>query len=334
MTLTQTDTEIQRTPVCIRCQSSSSVTPYMVVHKEEPQAFYRCQSCRLVFEDPVPYDSQQFDLGKEAEELTEQDNRNFHKVFGEVIDITDSEGNPYPEFDYSAPDQMIRELFEAVDDHISRYLPERRPLRVLEIGCATGYLLREIQKQYPGSEVQGVEPSPISCKKARQQGTPVSQGTLETVNLEGQRFDVIICIGNLMLHPNPIETLRRSRDLLAEEGILIFDAKNLRSSHRVMAKCFEGTPLVNALRSIRQVIYLSYSNMRFAFCKSVLKSVAKQLDLEVLYCGTKPMRFLRCQNKHPRSRGLSGMALRVLDFVDRCRHERAWIEMCCRRKPN
>ncbi len=92
--------------------------------------------------------------------------------------------------------------------------------RLLEVGCAYGFLLDFLRTKY--WEVTGIEISPLSSAYARDQlHLNVHTGSVESVNLPAESFDVILLLDVLEHLHRPFDTLRRIRSLLAPGGILV-----------------------------------------------------------------------------------------------------------------
>lgn len=93
--------------------------------------------------------------------------------------------------------------------------------RLLDVGCGGGYFLR-IAKQL-GAQAEGVEPSTAGAAMARSQGIEVFHGMLEDyVAAEPSRkpYDIITANHVVEHAPNPVDTLRTMKTLLAEDGLI------------------------------------------------------------------------------------------------------------------
>ena len=92
--------------------------------------------------------------------------------------------------------------------------------RLLEIGCAYGFLLDFLRSK--DWEVTGIEISPLSSAHSRDQlHLNVYTGTVESVNLPAESFDVVLLLDVLEHLHRPFDTLRCIRSLLAPGGILV-----------------------------------------------------------------------------------------------------------------
>jgi len=95
----------------------------------------------------------------------------------------------------------------------------RRGGRLLDVGCATGFLLEVAQEQ--GFEPFGLDPNPQAVRLARSRfGDRVQQGELDAGVFEGVAFDVVTLIDVLEHVPDPAALLASVRERLAPGGVL------------------------------------------------------------------------------------------------------------------
>jgi 2-polyprenyl-3-methyl-5-hydroxy-6-metoxy-1,4-benzoquinol methylase len=102
--------------------------------------------------------------------------------------------------------------------------------RVLEFGCATGYM-SEVLKDRLGCTVTGVEISPEAAEVAEQHTERVIVGDAEKIDyaaeLAGEEFDVVLFADVLEHLKEPGDVLRRIRPLVAENGVVIASIPNV-----------------------------------------------------------------------------------------------------------
>jgi 2-polyprenyl-3-methyl-5-hydroxy-6-metoxy-1,4-benzoquinol methylase len=101
--------------------------------------------------------------------------------------------------------------------------------RVLDVGCATGYLARALREQ--GCRVSGVEYDPAAAAEAEPALDKLVVGDLEALDLTaefaGDQFDVIV-FGDVLEHlRDPLPVLRGVRDLLAPGGAVVISVPNI-----------------------------------------------------------------------------------------------------------
>jgi 2-polyprenyl-3-methyl-5-hydroxy-6-metoxy-1,4-benzoquinol methylase len=102
--------------------------------------------------------------------------------------------------------------------------------RVLEFGCATGYM-SEVLKNELGCTVTGVEISPEAAELAEQHTERVIVGDAEKIDyaaeLAGEEFDVVLFADVLEHLKRPGDVLRRVRPFVAENGVVIASIPNV-----------------------------------------------------------------------------------------------------------
>ena len=102
--------------------------------------------------------------------------------------------------------------------------------RVLEFGCATGYMT-EVLKNKLGCTVTGVEISPEAAELAEEHAERVIVGDAEKIDyaaeLAGEEFDVVLFADVLEHLKEPRDVLRRARPFVAENGVVIASIPNI-----------------------------------------------------------------------------------------------------------
>jgi 2-polyprenyl-3-methyl-5-hydroxy-6-metoxy-1,4-benzoquinol methylase len=115
--------------------------------------------------------------------------------------------------DYVADEPVQRKLLGAHLRRMARYVPPGA--RVLEVGCAYGYFLDLLRREYPGAV--GVDVSADAVAAARSRGLDAREGDLLQVDIQGT-FDAV-CLWDTIEHLSaPEAVVRRGVDLLAPGG--------------------------------------------------------------------------------------------------------------------
>lgn len=118
--------------------------------------------------------------------------------------------------------------------------------KVLDVGCAEGFLGEALKKQARASEVIGIEIFTDAAAKAKSRLDKVISGDLESMDftregLEERTFDYIIC-GDVLEHlRNPWKELERLVALLKASGRVIVSIPNVRHWRVVFPLLFRGT---------------------------------------------------------------------------------------------
>jgi 2-polyprenyl-3-methyl-5-hydroxy-6-metoxy-1,4-benzoquinol methylase len=116
-------------------------------------------------------------------------------------------------------------------DGLTFWLDTAKSKRVLDVGCGSGDFLEKMQ--YLGWDAVGLETDPVLMKIAREKGIEVLEGDLLAMDLPDGSFDVITMSHVIEHLPDPLEYLRKCRELLVKQGQLVLLTPNVSSfSHR------------------------------------------------------------------------------------------------------
>jgi SAM-dependent methyltransferase len=109
---------------------------------------------------------------------------------------------------------------------------ERGNGRLLEIGCGNGSRLVDLQSL--GWCVEGQEIDPKAVQNGRAKGLHIHEGTLDTVNIQENTFDVVLLSHVLEHIHRPKEFLTKCRNLLKPGGRLVISTPNVNSfGHKI-----------------------------------------------------------------------------------------------------
>jgi 2-polyprenyl-3-methyl-5-hydroxy-6-metoxy-1,4-benzoquinol methylase len=173
------------------------------IYDLDPFGVVRCPRCRLVFVSPR--------LHPEA----------LQRLYDDVGYFEGESGVYGPPARFSPGMFLQRQWMRGRLDRAAAELG--RPAagaRLLEIGCAYGLFLDAARSR--GYDVTGVELSTAAAGHARQQlGLTVHTGQLADAPLEG-RFDVVCAWDTLEHVPDPVALWRSVRELVADDGVLLF----------------------------------------------------------------------------------------------------------------
>jgi len=144
----------------------------------------------------------------------------------------------------------------AADPHmkqiIDSYLSEIRwvdGMRILDVGCGTGAITRELAKHQRVTEVIGIDPSRIFVEKARSitqnENTTYLVGDGKSLPFPDKKFDAVVFHTVLCHVPSPELFIREAYRVLKKDGqLVIFDGDySLRSvaigEHDPLQACIE-----------------------------------------------------------------------------------------------
>lgn len=164
----------------------------------------RCENCKVIFLNPRP----------DEKELNEMYNKTY---FNEIA---------YENADLDFED--VKENAQLLLDKIENKFGKRE--NILEVGAGRGHLLAAAREL--GYSVTGIEISEESCKYAADRfGLKLFNGTLPNFR-SSKKYDLIIFYHSLEHLTDPLLSLKISRNLLTENGLVWITLPNVRSFDR------------------------------------------------------------------------------------------------------
>ncbi len=198
---------IPRPCECPLCRHRSAIFAIVGEHVyggTDRQRFYVCEACDVAFLFPRP---------------TVQEERRFYAAEFERFMVnraaTDS-GWQAPEAHVAANQHHVQRRLKALQIGI------RKPGRVLEIGCSSGFMLMALQQR--GFRVVGVEPSGVFSSYVKSQRIPVYAKLADVPSGKGAGgFDLIVHFFVFEHIRDPKAFLRVCFQLLKKEGEIFFE---------------------------------------------------------------------------------------------------------------
>lgn len=156
---------------------------------------------------------------------------------------------------YESASRLQRLTGNAMLERLACQPDSGRPLRILDLGCGTGWFSRILQQHYPESQVTGADLSPGMIEHAKLQSPPGIHWLVADAGhfpLPDSRFDLIF--SNLMIQwcDDPGEVLNECQRLLRPNGRLMMSTLvdgTLRELRQAWAKADPGRTHVNHFES-------------------------------------------------------------------------------------
>lgn len=162
---------------------------------------------------------------------------------------TDAYGSGQLEY-YGTLDELAR--YSLLVGYVGFFFPpgtERRPPRLLDVGCGTGLLRARLQGTGVGDYL-GVDLSPTAVSTAERQGLPDSRfvvGDVTTMDLG--RFDVVVLNEMLYYVEDVAAFLDRLGDLLEPSGLLLVSMWRHAGDRSLWRTVDEHFPLVDRVEA-------------------------------------------------------------------------------------
>ncbi|CCW35486.1 methylase involved in ubiquinone/menaquinone biosynthesis [Chthonomonas calidirosea] len=236
---TETDAGWITLEYCPLC-NSRALRPLYITHDRHygiPGEYRldRCQSCTLVFLNPMPNEAA-------------------------LTRLYPSTYYAYQEFESTPTARMrlkrlVKSLFMM---HIGTKDPTfSKPGRLLDIGCGSGQFLYKMRQQ--GWEVYGVEVNEQAVAVGRAAELDIRHGNLLEAHFEANYFDYIRANHSFEHIVNPHETLEEIHRILKPEGKLLIGVPNIAGWNAQLFRkywWYLGVPVHPYSYSVRTLTYL------------------------------------------------------------------------------
>ena len=191
----------------------------------------------------------------------EQRALNFYKVFSAVYDIL----NPR-----LYTDSMRKEMVSQIQDGVN--------LRVLDVGCGTGYTTKGVLELKNSREVVALDMNPVQLKRAvknlsRQKDKAfILRGDADNLPFADQSFDAVVSVGAVEYFPDPNKVLKEFARVTRPQGTIIV-----------------GGPAIDWFRKLamNKIFYTpSAAELQNAFLKANLTNINSEMTGVKTFFGT------------------------------------------------
>ncbi len=189
---------------CGLCKSNR----YAIFKEIDGYKLVKCRNCGLIYLNPRPG----------QEEISKQYSAKYHigKLLGQE-----------PKTEFEIEEEINKNAGRT--DEIVRQFGTRGKL--LDIGCSAGFFIASLKRR--GWDVTGIDISEWAGKFAREKlGLNVLTGSVEEIRINKQ-FEVVTMYHIIEHLPNPLKTLKRVQELIADKGVLVIKGPNLGSFDRM-----------------------------------------------------------------------------------------------------
>lgn len=308
---------------CVICKTNEHAEEYLKVYSERSQqleTILRCRHCGLVYVDEPLRMNRSFMPDNLEDEIQPQ----WEEQFPDALDI-------YSSGSWGAENQEIADVVQWQYQTVKGLLGEKLNTgpRLVEIGCARGYLLAELARHHPSARLIGVEPSPVMARSARKTGAEIVEGVVEDAGLEPNSVDAVFAFGSFIQIRDPLSALHYLNSAVKKGGYILLDSPNDDSLVRALTRFLYRRPAVLkgfGASSVERYVRLVYHPGRFYYyTPSTYTRLLGLAGFDVVRVRMRQPRYLTYgKAEMPRLMRLVG---RTMSLAEQLTSKESWIEV-------
>lgn len=149
-----------------------------------------------------------------------------------------------------------------IADRLLRLIPDRDYLTILDIGCGTGYMCRQLKKRFPAAQVTGVDIASEMLQRAIAEDPEGNYicGDFTKMDISGKRYDLIVSASALHWTDEINQILEKYHSLCGTIAYAVFTAPSLKSLHQAFLRAYKmaGLPYREHILSFPDAKQLPY----------------------------------------------------------------------------
>jgi len=195
--------------ICLICKSKR----FEIIYPMAGYKLAKCKSCSMIWDPFVRVDQK--------------------TLYNKDYFINDNPKGGYK--NYFEGMKINRKTFKERIKKISRLIKKKQDL--LDLGCALGDCLLEA-KSLGWKKIEGIDPSRYAASFARKRGLSIKCGTLESLKLKKNKYNVVLCQDVAEHLQNPVGSLKLISKILKPNGLLYIITPNVSGNWSKVLKSF------------------------------------------------------------------------------------------------
>jgi malonyl-ACP O-methyltransferase BioC len=128
-----------------------------------------------------------------------------------------------------------------IADRLLKLIPERDYLTILDLGCGTGYMCRQLKKRFPAAQVTGVDIASEMLNLAMTEDPEGNYvcGDFTKMDVSGKRYDLIVSASALHWTDGINQILEKYHSLCDMMAYAVFTAPSLESLRQAFLSAYK-----------------------------------------------------------------------------------------------
>ena len=149
-----------------------------------------------------------------------------------------------------------------IADRLLKLIPDKAYMTILDIGCGTGYMCRQLKKRFPAAQITGVDIASEMLQRAMAEdpgGNYICEDFTK-IDLSGKRYDLIVSASALHWIDDINQILEKYHSLCGIMAYAVFTAPSLKSLRQAFLRAYKlaGLPYREHILSFPDAKQLPY----------------------------------------------------------------------------
>ena len=132
-----------------------------------------------------------------------------------------------------------------IADRLLKLIPDKNYLTILDLGCGTGYLCRQLRKHFPAAEITGIDIAPEMiriAKKSDPNGKYICQDFMR-MDMPKTKYDLIVSTSALHWTENINMALKKYHPFCSMMAYAVFVSPSLQTMHKAFVRAYKSAGL-------------------------------------------------------------------------------------------
>ncbi|OGW33684.1 MAG: hypothetical protein A2X59_06990, partial [Nitrospirae bacterium GWC2_42_7] len=141
--------------------------------------------------------------------------------------------------------EQLAVMQKDIADRLLKLIPEKEFSTILDIGCGSGYLCRQLRKRFPAAEITGVDIAPEMirvAKKADPIGNYICKDFMQ-MDPPKRKYDLIVSTSALHWTEDINMALKKYHSFGSMMAYAVFVAPSLESMRKVFVRAYKSAGL-------------------------------------------------------------------------------------------
>jgi malonyl-CoA O-methyltransferase len=141
--------------------------------------------------------------------------------------------------------EQLAVMQKNIADLLLKLIPDKEYSTILDIGCGSGYLCRQLRKRFPAADITGVDIAPEMiriAKKSDPDGNYICKDFMQ-MDLPKKKYDLLVSTSALHWTENIDPALKKYLSFGSMTAYAVFVKPSLESMHKAFKRAYKSAEL-------------------------------------------------------------------------------------------